>query len=154
MTTVTQLPDLSTSMSAILFRLASWSEDDDRELPRRGHGYRPDMTPAELYDSVRAWWVLNPQRAERYQYAVAVHDGVTRGVWEIDHATWRQASPETARRLGRSRRRWSFQGKRPSAAVEEEFVGRIGLRVPRTRLTGENVFGIGSVVAYWPRRAR
>jgi hypothetical protein len=140
----TALPDLVTSTPAILIKLADWQPDDDRELPRRGYGFRYGMTDAELLDSTRAWWVLSLPRAERYRYAVAVHGGITRGVWEIEPGSWRQASPATARRLGRSARRFAFAGLQAPADVRAAFVGPEGRLVP-----APGPFGSGSVIAYW-----
>jgi hypothetical protein len=141
------VPELKTSTPAILVALGIWTEDDDRELPRRGYGYKPEMTSNELYDSARAWWHLDEARAADYGYLVAVHDRVTRGVWQIDHSSWRRASPETCRRLGRSRSRWSLEAWTAEPEVEAAFVGRA---IPETRADGRSVFGSGAVVAYWP----
>ncbi len=47
----------------ILFvRLASWTDDEDDDLPRRGYGFRAGMTEQELRDRVSA--VAAPIRAE------------------------------------------------------------------------------------------
>ena len=102
----------------------------------------------ELYDSARAWWVLNPKRAADYQYAVAIHGGVTLAVWEIDTASWRAWNAPT---MGRSGRRWAFEGRAASSEVQDAFVGRDGRRVPRLRPTGTPLFGAGNPIAYWPR---
>jgi hypothetical protein len=139
--------ELTTSTPAILVALGTWTEDDDRELPRHGYGYKPEMTSDELYDSARAWWHLDRARAAEYLYVVAVHDGVTRGVWKIDHRSWRQASLQTCQRLGRSRSRWGFKASTVAAEVEAAFVGRA---IPELRPDGRRVFGPGGVVAYWP----
>jgi len=77
-------PELTTSTPAILIKLSWWTPDQDTELPRGGFGYRPGMTQTELYDSTRAWWVMSQSTVRGYRYAVAVYQGVTRGVWEID----------------------------------------------------------------------
>jgi hypothetical protein len=65
------LPELTTSTPAVLFKLTAWTVDADRELPRQGYGYRPDMTAAEFYDSVRTWWVLNPQLGSSVAHTVS-----------------------------------------------------------------------------------
>src|SRR5439155_24432215 len=75
------LPELSTDIPALLIKLGSWVAAPDPDTGRPGYGYRPDMTPEELYETTRAWWVLDPQRAEAFRYAVAVYQGVTLGVW-------------------------------------------------------------------------
>ena len=135
---------LDTSAGAILFRLAPWTAHPDEELPRPGHGFRDGMTDEELRDSTRAWWVLDPDRARRYRFAAAVHGGVVRGVWEIDHTSWRQWTNPT---VGRSKVRWGFNLGAAPETVRGEFVGKL---LPVTRADGKRVFGSGSVVAYWP----
>lgn len=52
--------------------------------------WTPAMTEAELYEATRGWWVLGP-KARRAKYALAVHKGVTRGVWRIEY--WRERVP-------------------------------------------------------------
>ena len=130
--------------AAILFvRLAGWTEDDDRDLPRRGYGYREGMGEIELRDSARAWWVISQPRAEGCRYLAAVADGTVRGVWEIRHDTWRSID---GLRLGRSPRRWGVDVARAPANVWDELVGR---PTPMRR-DGRPLFGRGSVIAYWP----
>jgi hypothetical protein len=142
-----ELLELGTPTPAILFKLGIWTPDEDRILPRRGYGYFPGMSSEELYDSTRAWWVLSLARAAAYRYAVAIHQGVTRGVWEINDGSWR---PSNTPPIGRSRTRWAFEGRLPSGETLEAFVGQSGRRVPPTRPDGRVVFGSGNPVAYWP----
>ncbi|QGN59042.1 hypothetical protein [Nostocoides sp. HKS02] len=52
--------------------------------------WTPAMTEGDLYEATRGWWVLGP-KARRAKYAVAVHRGVTRGVWRIEY--WRERVP-------------------------------------------------------------
>ena len=137
------VPMLSTSTPAILIKLAMWEPDHDHELPRHGFGYREGMTATELVDSTRAWWYLSQPRAAGYSYAVAVHAGITRGVWRIEPGSWRRASPATAKRLGLSPRRFAFRATPAPICIHEAFVGAIGRRVPTA-----GVFGSGSVIAY------
>jgi hypothetical protein len=103
------------------------------------------MTPEELYESVRAWWVLDPKRAEGLPYAVAVHRGVTLGVWAIVPGSWRSSTPKPGESV-----RWSFEGRAAPPEVVEEFVGPTGKRVPRFREDGRNVFGQANPIGYWP----
>lgn len=146
MTTRTdRLLELTTSTPALLVRLGPWTDDDDHDLPRSGYGYRPDMSEQELYDAARAWWVLDPRRAQRYGYAAAVAGGIVRGVWEINHGSWRSIDGS---RFGKASTRWAFDGGPAPEEVQREFVGRA---VPRERPGGRRVFGSGSVIAYWPR---
>lgn len=149
------LPELSTQTPAILIKLSKWvpqqahpgsEPDESADLTGRpGYGYRPNMTPDELYESVRAWWVLDPKRAEGFRYAVAVHQGVTRGVWEIKTGSWKQAILRPGESL-----RWSFEGGEAPTEIVEEFVGATGKRVPRFREDGRNVFGQANPIGYWP----
>jgi hypothetical protein len=64
-----ELLELGTPTSAILFKLGVWTPDEDRILPRRGYGYFPGMSSEELYDNTRAWWVLSLARAAAYRMA-------------------------------------------------------------------------------------
>jgi hypothetical protein len=139
------LPELSTQIPAILIKLGPWIPDPDPDLGRPGHGYRPDMTAAQLFETVRAWWVLDPKRAEGLQYAVAVHQGITRGVWEITPGSWKAWSPRSGQPT-----RWSFEGTTAPSDIVDAFVGATGKRVPRFREDGRNVFGQASPIAYWP----
>jgi hypothetical protein len=139
------MPELTTPSRAILLRLAPWTDDDDRDLPRSGYGYRPGMSEGELRDSTRAWWVMSAKRGQNYTYAAAVVDGVLRGVWEIDHGSWRSIDGE---RFGTgTRRRWSFALRPASPEIVRAFVGNA---IPDRRADGRRVFGSGGVVAYWP----
>jgi hypothetical protein len=128
----------------ILFRLGPWTDDDDRDLPRPGYGYRDGMGENELCDSTRAWWYLSHPRAQRYSYAAAVAGGVIRGVWEIDQGPWRWID---GARLGKAARRWAF-ATRP--APRELVAWLVGNPVPTLRPDGRHTFGSGGVVAYWP----
>ncbi len=137
--------ELTTLTPTLLVKLAAWTPDTDPDLPRSGYGYRADMSNEELYDAARAWWVLDPRRAQRYSYVAAVAGGVIRGVWEINHGSWRSIDGS---RFGNSSVRWAFDGRPAPADVRREFVGR---SIPTQRPDGGAVFGSGSVVAYWPK---
>ena len=93
----------------------------------------------------RTWWVLDPKRAEKFRYAVAVHQGITRGVWEITPGPWR---PSTLRPDGSTR--WSFDGTPAPPDIVDAFVGANGKRIPRFREDGRNVFGQANPIGYWP----
>jgi hypothetical protein len=137
---------ISSPTPAILIKLFDWVSEIDPDTGRSGGGFRFDMTPAEVLESVRAWWVLDPKRAATYQYVVAVHGGITRGVWEVVPGSWQSWTPRPGRRL-----RWSFTGRDAPPEIHEMFVGRIGRRIPASRPDGKAVFGQGSPIAYWPR---
>ena len=143
------LPELSTDIPAILIKLGVWVSAPDPDTGRPGYGYRPGMTPEELYETTRAWWVLDPQRAEGFRYAVAVHQGVTQAVWEITPGSWKPSSSNSSPKPGESVR-WSFEGRPAPTEVVDAFVGPRGKRVPRFRPSGLNVFGQANPIAYWP----
>ena len=135
---------VTTKTPAILIVLFDWVDHFDPETGRAGHGFRSSMTPDDLLQSVRAWWPFSLEKAQRYQYAVAVHDGITRGVWEIVPGSW-QSSPRPE-----SRPKWCFSGREATPEIREQFVGRVGRRFPTLRPDGKHVFGRGSSFAYWP----
>ncbi len=100
------------------------------------------MTPEELYASARAWWRIGKRT---YRYAVAVRNGITRAVWEIDPSSW-----VSHQRPGEEVR-WAFEGRPGKPEIVDAFVGPIGRRVPAQRPDGRRVFGQSSAIAYWPR---
>jgi hypothetical protein len=141
-------PPLDTDLRAILIKLGWWTPDDDAELPRRGYGYYPGMSDQELYDSVRAWWRIGTYRGRSYPYAVAVFQGITRAIYEIDHETWRARGADSA---SAPNRRWAFAGMRlREGPAFDAFIGTRGKRIPPSRPDGRAVFGTGSPIAYWP----
>jgi hypothetical protein len=86
--------------------------------------YRPDMTPAELYDATRGVWKVGRQRS-KVLLAFAVFEGVVREVYDI--AGWLKAGstftsrdPQGVRR----RDRWEFVGRVASEKVRRRYVGR------------------------------
>jgi len=134
-------PELTTATRAILIKLSWWVDEEDPSVPRHGYGFKRGMTPEALYDSTRAWWRLSTSRSREFEYAVAVFQGVTRGVWTIDHSSWRSAG-------GRAMFRGHPLG--PEEDVFDAFIGTIGRRVPTLRSDGRAVFGSGQPIAYWP----
>ncbi len=138
-----QTPFLDTDIRVVLIKLNWWGLEDDTELPRQGYGYRRDMSDQELYDSTRAWWRIGITHAKSFPYAVAVYQGVTRAVYEIDHKSWRR-HPANNHRV-------AFKATRlREGDVFDGLVGQRGKRVPPTRPTGGAVFGTGNPIAYWP----
>lgn len=75
--------------------------------------YRPDMSPAELYEATRGVWRINPERAENARFALAVAAGEVIEVYEVDR--WQPAG--TARYRFRPRHEVVRSGR-------YEFVGR------------------------------
>lgn len=109
---------------ALLVRLGYWQDEKVEIEPghyRSGYGYRDGMTDVEMGDSVRAWWNISPGsvKARKTEYAVAVHEGITRGVFKIGE-NWIQ----------RDDGRWAFDVARiADGAVFESWVGPLGRRV-------------------------
>ena len=124
---------------AVLIRLGSWRDNVLEIEPgvyRTGAGYREDMTLSELVDAARAWWRINPERVAResIRHAVAVHQGITRGVMVI--GGWIQ----------RADGRWAFAATPLTAGpVYDEWVGSSGRRVDFMK-------GNQNPIAYWPPR--
>lgn len=121
----------------ILVRLGPWRDGRERIEPgtfREGRGYRHGMTPEELAESTRAWWVVSPTTVERrgIRHAVAVHGGVTRGVMTIGN--WMQ----------RGNRRAFAAIPLTDGPVYDEWVGPLGRRVEFPR-------GLQSPICFWPR---
>jgi hypothetical protein len=132
-------PELTSDVPpAVLVRLSRWRNAPEEIEPghfRAGNGWRPDMTSTELADSVRAWWKINVRSVERrrIKHAVAVVQGVTRGVFEI--GTW--LTPRA-------------DGRRAFAATPivegplfDAYVGQIGKRVTAAK-------GSQNPITYWP----
>jgi uncharacterized protein len=133
-------PPLTTDRPALLVKLGPWQEWRDGFDDRKGIGFRPGMSDDDLYKSVHGVWVLRPDTAMKYPYAVAVYAGITRGVWEIDQTRWRRVE-----------NRWAWDGRQiTSGPVFEAFIGELGRRVPERRRDRRYTFGHGSVIAYWP----
>ena len=104
---------------------------------RGGSGSYPGMTPKELYDAVRGWWVGNPKAVERrrVQHVVAVIEGVTRAIYEIEDFIGPRADG-----------RWGFKGKSiESGRLWEDYVGPWGHRVPFAAYAQNPLI-------YWPIR--
>lgn len=124
---------------AVLIRLGSWRDNVLEIEPgvyRSGAGYREDMTLTELVDATRAWWRINPDRVARegIRHAVAVHQGITRGVMVI------------GRWLKRADGRWAFAASPlTSGPVYDEWVGPSGRIVDFAK-------GNQNPIAYWPPR--
>lgn len=82
------------------------------------------QSAAELGDSVRCWWKLSQSRIERdgIEHVVAVHHGVTRGLFKIRPDAWEQ-DPITGRR--------GFQVTPVfEGPVFDKVIGQYGYRTP------------------------
>jgi hypothetical protein len=86
--------------------------------------YRSGMSPQELYEATRGFWVVGPRR-ENAELALAVYQGVVREVYRI--RAWHPAATlEYATRdaeANRGSRRWEFEGD-IADDVRENYVGR------------------------------
>jgi hypothetical protein len=63
--------------------------DDPALLIRINKAFRYSMTPMELYDYTRCQWRLNPNRAKKATYALAIFEGIVQEVYTIYH--WYEA---------------------------------------------------------------
>jgi len=66
--------------------------------------YRREMTPNELYEATRKWWVVGKRR-EKALYAVPHFQGLTLEVYRIEEWHPSHPSPE------HGRKRWAFTGR-------------------------------------------
>jgi hypothetical protein len=94
-------------------------------LIRINHLYRPDMTPAELYDATRSAWKLGDQRTKAH-YAFAVFERVIREVYRIQD--WLPGGTTFAAQNGGRRRRltgrWEFVGTLAEDGIRKRYVNR------------------------------
>ena len=107
------------------------------------HGYDPALTPDELRDSARAWWVVDIQRARECVRLIAIGEGEIQGVWDIVPGSWRSTD---GRRFGKSPIRWGCDVRDVHPTVRRQLLGS----PPPLRADGRNLFGRGSVIAYTP----
>lgn len=144
---------LTNQTRMLMIKLGGWV-DDPSPLPdggsRAGYGFKHEWLVSEirerhldeLGDAARgAWniaeWRFTESNPERYEYLVAVHGGVTRGLFHIIPNSFT----------------YSDDPSRKSVAVEpvrsgplwEDVVGRHGHTVPGMRRGTQNP------VYYWPR---
>lgn len=146
-------PELASSVSPLLLiTLKPWVDHPERTpggSVRRGYGFRTEWLNVqdrasyaeELGDSVRCWWKLNQRKIEELglEHVVAVHRGVTRGLFTIDPDSW-EHDVTSGRR-----------GFRVNPVLDgplfDSVVGQYGYRTP-TKKRGDI-----STLNYWPRLA-
>jgi hypothetical protein len=114
-------------------------EEMEKGYFREGAGSYPGIDSGRLYDAVRGWWKTSTGALERrgVRHVVAVVEGVTRAIYEIEES------------LGPRQRdgKWGFKGRLvESGALWEDYVGPLGRRVPFPAHS-ENP------LVYWPRGA-
>ncbi len=123
---------------ALLVRLSRWRDRPEEIEPgvwRSGNGYRPGISECDLFDSTRAWWKLSPSSADRrrVEYAVAVHEGVTRGIMRIGEWIQREDG-----------RRAFTASPVDDPSIVEQWIGPLGRRVEFTAAAQ-------NPISYWPR---
>lgn len=126
---------------ALLIRLSKWRDLPEQIEPgvwRRGNGYRPDMSQVDLFNSTRAWWKVSEASVQRrgIEYAVAVHEGITRGVLRIGDWTTRDDG----------RRAFGAMAVEDNSVVDA-WVGEFGRRVEFTAAAQ-------NPISYWPKNVR
>ena len=86
--------------------------------------YRHDMPPRELYEAVRAAWVLGKDR-EKADYGIALYQGVAKEVYKINK--WHPAGTleYKIRDISnwKSKGRWEFEGEVAEESVRGLYVG-------------------------------
>jgi hypothetical protein len=93
---------------------------------RISHLWRSAMSAEHLYAATRGWWKINPLgRRPVPRLALAVADGVVRGVFVIDE--WEPASPIPGRDdwNGSQAGRMQFNGKTATEAAHTRYIGKI-----------------------------
>lgn len=140
-------PPLTTSTPLLMITLGAWN-DEELDIAggrtRYGNGfkrewYEPAARDANIHEverSTTAWWKLSRRSVEarRIHHAVAVHRGVTRGLFQIDPTSWTTANGRTG-----------FVGLPVlSGDLYDEVIGAHGHRVTAKSRGNQNP------IAYWP----
>ena len=85
--------------------------------------YHDDMTPLELYEATRVFWVVGP-RKNGADYAMAVYQGIVREVYRIEQ--WYPAGTLKYRTRDSSEYenvgRWEFTGT-IAYDIRDEYIG-------------------------------
>jgi hypothetical protein len=86
--------------------------------------YRDGMSARELYDATRGVWKVGSRR-EGARYALAVHDGVVREVYEITEWLPAGSTEYLAGRVTKDSHpgRWEFVGNVAPPAVRSRYLG-------------------------------
>ena len=77
--------------------------------------FRPGMSDDEIYEVTRGDWVISDSRRQEADYAMAVGDGIVRGLYKIEE--WESV-------LHEGRQRWRFHGKPADEPLRGECVGK------------------------------
>lgn len=140
-------PDLATTEPLLLITLSGENYAPDQDHPENERRAFVDYKPGwresavrvtvyeEIGESVRAWWSISRNTIARrgVRHVVAVHDGVTRALFEINEGSWVKG-PERYTKKGRRIANWSF-GVTPvsEGRLFDEVVGAHGHRPPMPR---------------------
>lgn len=68
-----------------------------------------------IYEAVRRWWKISPERANRYPYVLAVRYGLVVGVYQIYENGWKRA-PDGQRAF--------FDGVEAPKEIQDIFLGK------------------------------
>lgn len=149
-------PVLTTTEPLLLITLNGQIIDPD-DIPVNGRmrtfaGFRPEWRESairvqsydEIGESLCAWWSISPANVKKrgVRHAVAVHEGVTRALFEIVDDSWQYAAARQAAN-GHTINNVSFEVKPISAGpLFDEVVGPHGHRLPMK--SSQNA------IRYWP----
>lgn len=106
--------------------------DEPAILIRINRTYNPSMSVEALYDYTRGRWKLNPVRAKKAKYGIAIYDGIIQEVYEIDD--WHKAgTTESSRKPNDNSEfnsadsligRHEFEGKLASEEIRNKYIGK------------------------------
>jgi hypothetical protein len=103
-----------------LYDKESIEVDDPAILIRINQAFRYTMSEIELYDYTRGHWVLNPERANKAKYGIAVYEGIIQEVYEI--VNWYKAGTTYSVRQGNENiKRNELEG----LETRYEFIGNL-----------------------------
>jgi len=86
------------------------------------------MSPPALYEATRGIWAIGTERRERARYAMAVHAGLVREVYEI--GSWHRAGStpyetrDAADVSDDTGRKWEFVGRLAAPAIRDKYLLR------------------------------
>ncbi len=95
-----------------------------------GRQYNTYLTPEQLYERTRGYWVMRPGLHQDVKYAMAFADGLVREVYRIE--SWSSAAIEdvparnqraTSEFDIKAKIRWAFTGS-VARDIRERFVGK------------------------------
>lgn len=103
--------------------------EDPAILIRINKAFRYSMTEMELYEYTRGKWKLDPQRASKAKYGIAVFEGIVQEVYEIHH--WYKAGSTFSLRLENENNeldvkekwdgRWEFIGNLAPQHIRDRY---------------------------------